>query len=159
MWSNKTKDTCRRIIRILMVVIGMFLLLVALGIPVINNAIALGVEKELKAHPLPADTQLIESTSLAGKLMGNGNGMQYFGGILVKTERTTEELLSHYGGDSSQLFRSVWVIPYDNMGDDNVARHLPFSTKEGGDGYYIVYRCSSDKRPLQGWLDLDMRGH
>ena len=54
--------------------IAVVLLLFAVVIPVVNNAIALGVENDLKNIPLPEKTELVESTSKAGKLVGNGNG-------------------------------------------------------------------------------------
>ena len=42
---------------------------------------------ELVHFRLPKNTELIESIYKAGKLVGNGNGMQYFGVILIKSER------------------------------------------------------------------------
>lgn len=50
-----------------------------ISIPLINNHSAHKVEKTLCETPLPEKTELIESLSRAGKLTGNGNGMQYFG--------------------------------------------------------------------------------
>ena len=41
---------------------------------------------ELVHFRLPKNTELIESIYKAGKLVGNGNGMQYFGVILIKSE-------------------------------------------------------------------------
>ena len=53
-----------------------------MSIPIVNDYCAYMVEKELCATPLPENTQLIDSVSKAGKLTGNGNGMQYLGAIL-----------------------------------------------------------------------------
>ena len=69
---------------------GMLAAVVLIGgvisISFINNNIAYKVEKELCETPLPEKTELIESISRAGKLTGNGNGMQYFGAILIQSE-------------------------------------------------------------------------
>ena len=60
-------------------VIAVFLILLMLliGIPVGNDLIASRVTKSLRNTPLPDNTEIIEYTSKAGKLDGNGNGMQY----------------------------------------------------------------------------------
>lgn len=64
-------------------VVGILAAVVLIGgvvsIPLINNHTAYKVEKTLCEIPLPEETELIESLSQAGKLTGNGNGMQYFG--------------------------------------------------------------------------------
>ena len=64
-----------------------------ISLPLINNHTAYKVEKALCEIPLPEETELIESLSLAGKLTGNGNGMQYFGAILIRSELSLEELM------------------------------------------------------------------
>lgn len=62
----------------------------------VNDIVANKPEKELLNFPLPEKTQLVESNSVAGKLYGNGNGMQYIGQLLVTTELTEKELYAHY---------------------------------------------------------------
>lgn len=66
------------------------------GIVITNNVIAHGMAKELKSAPLPEGTILMDSFSLAGKLVGNGNGMQYMGSILVISPLSEEELYDYY---------------------------------------------------------------
>ena len=66
------------------------------SVPVYNNYCAYNVEKMLCETPLPEQTELIEAISQAGKLTGNGNGMQYFGAILIKSELSLEELDAYY---------------------------------------------------------------
>ena len=61
-----------------------------ISIPLINNHTAYKVEKALCEIPLPEETELIESLSQAGKLTGNGNGMQYFGAILIRSDLSLE---------------------------------------------------------------------
>ena len=68
--------------------VGILVAVVLIGsvisIPLINNHTAYKVEKTLCEIPLPEGTELIESLSQAGKLTGNGNGMQY---LMRKTKR------------------------------------------------------------------------
>jgi hypothetical protein len=59
-----------------------------------NNAIAKALEQALQTTPLPEDAILLDSVSIAGKLVGNGNGMQYMGSILIATDMSEEELTS-----------------------------------------------------------------
>ena len=54
--GEKQKDKARRWIRVAMVFIAILLLVFAVVIPLINNAIALGVEKDLKKVSLPDKT-------------------------------------------------------------------------------------------------------
>ncbi len=71
-------------------------IVIAIGLNVlislINNYTAYKVEKALCETSLPEETELIESLSQAGKLTGNGNGMQYFGAILIRSELSLGEL-------------------------------------------------------------------
>ena len=67
-----------------------------ISIPLINNHTAYKVEMTLCEIPLPEETELIESLSQAGKLTGNGNGMQYFGAILIRSDLSLEELDAYY---------------------------------------------------------------
>ncbi len=154
------KDRWRRVIRIMMVAVAVILLVVALGIPMVNNAIALGVEKELKALPLPEGTTLVKSSSVAGKLTGNGNGMQYFGALLVKSELDAPALAAYYNGLEASVFSDYRVVPYtgDDTGD-RVVDALPFMRTRVGEGHYVVYRAGAGDSPLQEWLDIDLRGH
>ena len=155
---EKQKDKLRLWIRVTMIFIAVLLLIFAVGIPIINNAIALGVEKDLKKLPLPADTKLVESTSMAAKLVGNGNGMQYFGAILIKSELSPEELETHYKAYRKGQFDCL-VEP--QMGADirAVDRDLSFRHEGYGTGYYIVYTWGSAPDWLQDLLDTDLRGH
>ena len=59
--------------------------------PIVNDNVAKKTADELVEIPLPNNTAFIESIYKAGKLVGNGNGMQYFGAILIKSELSVEE--------------------------------------------------------------------
>ena len=45
---------------------------------------------------MPERTEIIDSVSLAGKLVGNGNGVQYFGAILLKSKLSLNDLEDYY---------------------------------------------------------------
>ena len=128
----------------------------SLSIPLINNHIAYKVEKALCEIPLPEETELIESLSQAGNLTGNGNGMQYFGAILIKSELSLEELDAYYSGYRS----NEWECLVETQEGQNieVIDHvtLHFTEEIKGNGYYIVYSWGSGKSLLE---ELDIRGH
>lgn len=157
--QERHKNRLRSWIRITMVFVAVILLLFAVCIPVANNAIALGVENDLKRLPLPANTELIESTSKAGKLVGNGNGMQYFGAILIKSDLSLEELEAHYQEYRTEQFDYLIAGQLDN--DILAVEHddLAFRHDEYGMGYYIVYTWGDSPDWLQTWLDTDLRAH
>ena len=139
---------------------GMLAAVVLIGgvisISFINNNIAYKVEKELCETPLPEKTELIESISRAGKLTGNGNGMQYFGAILIRSDLSLEELDAYYSGYRSneweclvetQEGQSIEVIDHET---------LQFSGEIKDSGYYILYSWGNGNSLLE---ELDIRGH
>lgn len=151
--QERHKNKLRLWIRVAMVFIAVVLLLFSVGIPIANNAIALGVENDLKSIPLPEKTELIESTSKAGKMVGNGNGMQYFGAILIKSDLPTDELTAYYKDyDCYVTGQSAAEIVM-------TGGKLSFRHEEYDETYYIVYRWGSAPNWLQDWLDTDLRGH
>ena len=99
---------------------------------------------------------MIESLSQAGKLTGNGNGMQYFGAILIRSELSLEELDAYYSDYRSneweclvetQEGQSIEVIDHGT---------LQFAKEIKDSGYYIVYSWGSGNSLLE---ELDIRGH
>lgn len=149
-------------LKLLLAVFFALLILVVIGyavvIPAVNDSTAHGVEKSLLELPLPEKTELVESCSAAGKLEGNGNGMQYFGAILIKTELSTEELEAHYSSYRDKEWECV-VQKQEGAAIDWL--HMPMSFKalknaESTDGYYIVYSWGSSDFSLR---DLDLRGY
>jgi|LSQX01.2.fsa_nt_gb hypothetical protein len=143
-------------------VIAVFLILLMLliGIPVGNDLIASRVTKSLRNTPLPDNTEIIEYTSKAGKLDGNGNGMQYFGAQLLKSQLTLAELDNYY----SQYRENDWsfLVSKQESSQIEFIEHgsLRFnSLKDTADfsGYYILYSWGSNNN--NSLLDLDLRGH
>ena len=101
-----------------------------ISIPLINNHTAYKVEKALCEILLPEETELIESLSQAGKLTGNGNGMQYFGAILIRSELSLEELETYVANDGARgEYEIEWL-------DDGV--QIILSGEEQPTAYYIL---------------------
>ncbi|NLC45329.1 MAG: hypothetical protein GX783_13745, partial [Clostridiales bacterium] len=82
--------------KISIIIVCLILVMLIIGIPAGNDLIASRVSRSLRNTPLPNDTEIIDYTSKAGKLVGNGNGMQYFGAILIKSKLTLEALEIYY---------------------------------------------------------------
>lgn len=73
---------------------------------------------------------MIESLSQAGKLTGNGNGMQYFGAILIRSELSLEELETYVANDGARgEYEIEWL-------DDGV--QIILSGEEQPTAYYIL---------------------
>lgn len=151
--SEKQKNKARGWIRVTMVFVAVLLLFFSVVIPVINNAIALGIENDLKELPLPPNTALVESISTAGKLVGNGNGMQYFGAVLIKSELPADELLAYYADHDCSL------SPQASSNVAIVDGELAYRHEEYNAGYYTVYRWGSAPDWLRDLLNTDIRGH
>ena len=152
--QERHKNKLRLWIRVAMVFIAVVLLLFSVGIPIANNAIALGVENDLKSIPLPEKTELIESTSKAGKLIGNGNGMQYFGAILIRSDLTLNELSDYYLHKIPNA-----VVKEQKLQTIECVEHKELSFKTPIteiENYFIVYLFGSGISPFS---ELDIRGH
>lgn len=130
----------------------------AVVIPAVNDSTARSVEKSLLAIPLPEKTELVESCCSAGKLVGNGNGMQYFGVILIRSELKAEELNEYYSEYRHSEFECV-VEKQDGAAISWLHNNIGFralKNAESTDGYYIVYSWGDSDFALR---DLDIRGH
>ena len=89
--SGDDMKIVKRIFSILVILLIALPIVSYFGIVVTNNSIANNIEKSLVEYKLPTNTELVDSISIAGKLTGNGNGMQYMGAILVESELNEEE--------------------------------------------------------------------
>ena len=161
--SNQYKNRMRQVIRITMITLAVLMLVIALAIPIANNAVALSVENRLKGLPLPEGAQRIASVSTAGKLTGSGNGMQYYGAILVQTELPKEQLVAHYSNYRQSAF--------DCMVEDAVGARVmvselslaevepAFNADAIADDYYLVYSWGDAPAWLWDILNMDIRAH
>jgi hypothetical protein len=96
---------------------------------------------------------------MAGKLAGSGNGMQYFGAILIQSESGLDELEAYY----SPFRKDEWSFIVKPQSSEQIAaienRNVYFeSLKNQTDllNYFIVYTWGASNYPLS---DLDLRGH
>ncbi len=146
-------------LRILLAIPCTFLaIIIVLNIvcPFINNAVAKDVVKEMKDRPLPDKTIVIEERSVAGKASGNGNGMQYFGALLLKSELSLEELQAYY----SKFSESEWAYIVKKQSDSEIKEitnwTARFEAKIDSDDYYILYTWGD----YDGFAsEFDLRGH
>ncbi len=138
-----------------MIIVRLIVLIIALNIvsPVINDYNANTVEKELVSTPLPENTILVNSYSEAGKLVGNGNGMQFYGEITVQSELTLEELDRFYSqfreNEWSYIVEEKVVESSDEIQSDAAAISEDYR-------YYKIYSWGSG----DGFFEyFDLRGH
>ena len=129
---------------------------VLIAAPIINDSIAKKTANELVDLPLPNSTEFIESIYKAGKLVGNGNGMQYFGAILIKSELSLDELKEYYLAFAD----SEWEFIVENQVNTDVRTiehaKLTFKTDIDGNNYYIVYSWGNNNTIFH---EFDIRGH
>ena len=120
-----------------------------LAVPAVNDSLAQATAAEVKAAGLPENTTFIESFSGANKYVGNGNGIQYLGGMLIKSSLTADELRAFYPDFfvDVQAGKSLGFIEHGK---------LELESDVKGNGYYIVYKW--DERDTI-FADLDLRGH
>lgn len=153
--------TVKRILIILLTVTFVLPIISYIGIVITNNSIANKIEKELVAYELPTNTKLVDSISVAAKLTGNGNGMQYMGAILVESDLSAEELKEYY----STEFNFIEVNVQETANLDFI-QNVSFNADiKAGDKNYCSIICWDDnKREMFGdfiseLLDFDIRGH
>ena len=98
---------------------------------------------------------MVSSYSVAGKVVGNGNGMQYFGAILIESELTLEELSDYYSEVNlryrvqKQDEKAIKVLDHGSHA---------FKVKESTlVNHYIVYTLDDAKNTFL--REFDIRGH
>lgn len=143
------------LITVIVIIVTMILSLLAAA-PIVNNNMAKKTADELADLPLPDNTEYVEAVYKAGKLVGNGNGMQYFGAILIKSGLSLEELKKYY----SNYAENEWECVVENQTNTDIKalEHAgpAFKTDISGDNYYIVYSWGSNDTIFH---ELDIRGH
>lgn len=148
----------KRIIKMIVFIVIILIFLISISIIVSNDNISKKVEKELKSIPLPSNSKLMDSISISGKLTGNGNGMQYFGAILIKTQLNEEDLEKYY----KEYRNGKWdcLIKKQTSNEIDVIEHgtylfKNFDSKESLN-YYMIYSWGNSENEL---FNLDIRGN
>ena len=146
----------KKILVIIVLTAAIILLSILTAAPIVNDTVAKKTANELAHFPLPGSTELIESIYKAGKLVGNGNGMQYFGAILIKSELSLDELKEYY----SEFANSEWKCIVENQTNKDIGMiehtKLTFKADIKGNNYYIVYSWGNNSTIFH---ELDIRGH
>ncbi|MGN0375232.1 MAG: hypothetical protein ACI4EN_06995 [Butyrivibrio sp.] len=148
----------KRILISVFVLLFIIILGIFISVPVVNDKTARYLVDELKSLPLPEGAVLLDSVSVAGKVSGNGNGMQFFGAILIESELTMDEIKAHYKQFSGNQFEYI-VESQEQKEIRVIDRGCSFSylnDKEDFRNYYIIYTWGSSDYPLS---NLDLRGH
>lgn len=153
------KKVIRSFIKVLAFLIAVVMILIVglcILAPFMNNRVAEQVAEDLQSIPLPEKTELVEVQSAAGKLVGNGNGMQYFGAILIKSELSLATLEAYYAGYAKEEWECI-VEKQDNKAIQ-VTEHgnLNFETEINSEDFYIVYSWGSNDSIFN---EFDLRGH
>lgn len=141
--------------------VGFILLFITvfMAVPLVNNHTASSIKKELVRLPLPEQTQRIDAVSAARKLVGNGNGMQFLGAMLIKSDLSLEALNDYYSRYREDEFSCIVEpqrgseIRFIEIGDLRFKKIRPDDTLSN---HYIVYTWGSSDFSLS---DLDIRGH
>ena len=136
------------------VIVAVLLVGFIVSIPLVNNLSAKKIEIQLVETDLPDNTEIVESLSKAGKFVGNGNGMQYFGAMLIRSEKTLDELSAYY----SQKYMNM-IVEEQKTQEIQCIEHGKISFKthiSDAADYYIVYLFGAGISPFS---ELDIRGH
>ena len=147
---------CKRICKIAFGIPIAAILIFMISIPIVNDNIADKTAERIQQIELPDNTQYLETFSKAGKLSGNGNGMQYIGGMLIKSDLSLQDLQSYY----SRYAENEWDCIVAKQTDQNISciEHgtVSLNSDINGDTCYVVYSWG-DNDSL--YSELDLRGH
>ena len=157
-------DKFKKILLITLVVLIAIIITLGVTIRIANNSIAKGLEKELLACEHPTEIEIIESISVAGKMMGNGNGMQWFGIILVKSGMD-ENMLSDWYKSHVTTEDNETVFVLKQKSDSVFDYKAPyFKNYPGGNDIYKVcllrnLAVGAESTIWESLLNWDLRGH
>lgn len=139
------------LISVLLLVILFFIMC-----PIVNDISAKKVMNDISSIPLPENTQIVEKFSQAGKLTGNGNGMQFIGAVLVKSNLSLEEMDKYY----SAYRETEWdcIVKQQETKEIDIIEHGSFSfqTDVSNGHYYVIYSWGEGIFPFR---DFDLRGN
>lgn len=148
--------------KILKILLVLLFIVLPLYITLVNNIIAINTRRTLEKIDVPEKSNIVDSVDIAGKLSGNGNGMQYFGAILLESDLSEAELTEYY----RKYRKDEWsfLISKQSSSRISVVDQYGYSFKNYDeskkDKYYIIYSWGSSKNVfLSDILDLDIRGH
>lgn len=140
---------------VMLAVLAAVFIVPQMSVRAVNDAAAHDIETRLLDVQLPDGADRIDSTSLAGKLSGNGNGMQYLGALLIRSDQTAGELQAFY--DTQTGIDELSVIVTTAGGLSELHSTPGFLGEPGEPGTFIVYAWGDG--PGGDFEDSDLRGH
>lgn len=126
------------------------------SIAIINDFLASDTLKEIKSAGLPENTKLLSEYAVAGKVSGNGNGMQYFGAVLIKSDLDVSKIQEYYEKSDCEISVQVKAQESDKITVLNSEHYFDGVDGQSFENCYIVYGYGSGGNSI---LDLDLRGH
>lgn len=126
------------------------------GVPAVNNLTAVRVKDALCALPLPEQTERIDAVAKAGKLVGNGNGMQFFGAILIRSELSEQELAAFYRPYAANEWSCQVVRQISPRIESIELDTVSFKAFPDSGSFYRVQTWGDSSFALRDW---DLRGH
>lgn len=129
-------------------------------VPLHNSYLANQLEVELMEMPLPERTVFIESVTATGKLDGNSGEMNFFGGMLIKSELSKKELNAYYS--KMREDKDDYLIKEQSSPEITVIKNGEYGFEHLEDvadfeNYYLVYSWGSDDSVLQSLNKFDFR--
>ena len=131
------------------------------GIVVSNNRIAEDLRKQVAGCMLPPGTELVDSAAVAGRLQGNGNGMQYFGVALIHSDLDEGPLRTWYEAHLPKE-EYIWLTRQESELFDSSTRLFKDYEDDGHYWFVMLSRYNpigKDATLLDGLRDIDIRGH
>jgi hypothetical protein len=129
-------------------------------VPIGNNVILKKHTYELKNFKLNATYEILAKDDECGKLVGNGNGMQYFSALLIHSEENLNWKNSDWEGvfliEVNDTSFNDFINGYD-YGDycKNIKKKL--KEIDSTENYYVLY--SFYNAPLDSIWNDDLRAH
>lgn len=118
-----------------------------------NNAAAQELEERLEELSLPPESELVDSAWAAERLAGAGNGMQYAGSLLIRSQLDIDELDAFYAGASGRQY----VIATN---DEGLGRYSLLFDAENDLEQPDLFMVIASGEPASGSpLRFDLRGH
>lgn len=127
------------------------------SIPLVNDAYARGLERALLETPLPERTERVDSLSRAGRFAGAGNGMEYLGAMLVRSDLPLDRLASYYRGAGDERGLRVSVRAASERTDSRFEPGAEFGRDLAAPDLFLVTSTGSGPGGL--YEQLDLRGH
>ena len=158
---NLQGNKMKKILKYIVITILLLLIVIALSfIPIGNNIILKKHTNELKSIKLNATYELLANDDECGKLVGNGNGMQYFSALLIKSKEKllweNDEWEGVFLIKVSDTSFKDFITGYD-YGDycKNIKEKL--KKIDNTENYYVLY--SLYNAPLDSIWNDDLRAH